>query len=119
MSHSRHLSLTLVFILGLGLLAVSFLPPAGRQSATDAGDDEARLLAAVQSEHPSLFFQAISINRADAPQLTVVPGIGPELARRIVAYRASNGPFRDLADLERVRGIGPAKLADLRAYCSL
>lgn len=119
MSDSRHLSLTLVFILGLVLLAVSFLQTGRQKSATEAGEGEARLLAAVEQEHPHLVFQAISINRADTQQLTVVPGIGPELARRIVAYRTANGPFRDLAHLERVRGIGPAKLADLQAYCSL
>ena len=49
----------------------------------------------------------IDINRADDPQLNVLPGIGPALAARIVADREANGPFATVGDLARVPGIGP------------
>ena len=54
----------------------------------------------------------VSVNRASAAELEKVPGIGPQLARRIVAYR----PYRSLDELTRVPGIGPRSLERLRPY---
>jgi len=54
------------------------------------------------------------VNRAPADTLLFLPGIGPALAGRIVAERESGGPFRDLEDLQRVRGIGPKLAAKLK-----
>jgi len=56
--------------------------------------------------------ERIDPNSAAEADLDRLPGIGPALARRIVAARA-DGPFRVPADLERVAGIGPKKLAAL------
>ena len=53
-------------------------------------------------------------NTADAAALTVLPGIGPALARRIVEEREAAGPFRRPEDLTRVRGIGPKTLATIK-----
>jgi hypothetical protein len=51
----------------------------------------------------------LDVDRASAAQLESLPGIGPALARRIVATRDSSGTFGSLAALQsRVRGIGPA-----------
>ncbi|MDR2253698.1 MAG: ComEA family DNA-binding protein [Bifidobacteriaceae bacterium] len=55
----------------------------------------------------------IAVNSASAEDLTALPGIGPVLAARIVAFREANGPFRELADLGEVSGIGPKILAGL------
>ena len=49
----------------------------------------------------------VDVNRATAAELATLPGIGDELARRIVAYREAHGPFRRPADLGAVAGIGP------------
>jgi competence protein ComEA len=49
----------------------------------------------------------VAINLASAAELERLPGVGPVLAARIVADRAARGPFRDVSDLQRVRGIGP------------
>lgn len=56
----------------------------------------------------------VDINRADAGQLDALPGVGPATAAAIVAERERNGPFLTVDDLERVPGIGPAKLSGLR-----
>jgi competence protein ComEA len=50
----------------------------------------------------------IDVNRATAEELVRLPGVGPVLAARIVAYRDTAGPFRSVEQLERVSGIGPA-----------
>jgi len=50
----------------------------------------------------------VNPNRADAKALARLPGIGPHLAEAIVRYRETHGPFRRLADLERVPEIGRA-----------
>ncbi len=68
---------------------------------------------AADDERPS--FQ-VDINRATWPELALLPGIGPTLAKRIVANRCEEGPFRSARDLLRVRGIGPQKLAALRRH---
>ena len=52
----------------------------------------------------------IDINRADAEQLTALPGIGEVLARRIVAYREENGSFLSTQELQNVEGIGERRL---------
>lgn len=56
----------------------------------------------------------ISVNRATASDLEALPGVGPVLAERIVAYREENGPFRAPEDLLDVPGIGESKLASIR-----
>ncbi|MEJ5328561.1 MAG: helix-hairpin-helix domain-containing protein [Desulfobaccales bacterium] len=61
----------------------------------------------------------VELNTASAADLERLPGLGPELARRIVAYREQHGPFRRLEDLTAVKGIGPQKLARLTMYLTV
>lgn len=60
--------------------------------------------------------QRVNINTADEAQLETLPGIGPTLARRIVAYRETHGPFATVDDLLAVSGIGPSLLDKLRPW---
>jgi competence protein ComEA len=53
----------------------------------------------------------ISINRATADQLEELPGIGPALSSRIIAYRDANGGFKTKEDLLNVSGIGDSIFA--------
>lgn len=55
----------------------------------------------------------VDVNTADAVTLETLPGIGPTTAAAIVAERERHGPFTSVGDLERVAGIGPAKVAAL------
>jgi competence ComEA-like helix-hairpin-helix protein len=59
---------------------------------------------------------ALDPDRATAAEWERLPGIGPTLARRIVADRAARGPFRSGDGLLRVRGIGPKTLERIRSY---
>jgi competence protein ComEA len=58
-------------------------------------------------------------NRAGARALAFVPGLSSRLAEEIVADREANGPYADLADLERVKGIGPKRLAKAAPHLAL
>ncbi len=57
----------------------------------------------------------LDLNTATVEQLDTLPGVGPSLARVIVGYRESQGPFRKVDDLLRVSGIGPSKLQQFRS----
>lgn len=55
----------------------------------------------------------VDLNRAEASELTRVPGIGAKTARAIVDYRRAHGPYRDFRDLLQIKGIGEKKLEKL------
>jgi competence protein ComEA len=48
----------------------------------------------------------VDLNTATVEQLTVLPGVGPTLAARIVEYRQKSGGFHSAEELLNVRGIG-------------
>ena len=56
----------------------------------------------------------ININTADAAGLEQLPGVGPAIAARIIAWREQNGPFRSVDELSSVSGIGEKTLDGLR-----
>ncbi len=61
----------------------------------------------------------VNINTANAQTLTSLPGIGPKIAERIVAYREQKGPFRSTDDLMKVKGIGKKTFAKLKPYIDI
>ncbi|HHY93502.1 MAG TPA: ComEA family DNA-binding protein [Firmicutes bacterium] len=58
----------------------------------------------------------IDINHASAADLDSIPGIGPALAQRIIAFRETNGPFARVDDLLQVPGIGPKTLDKMKDW---
>jgi competence protein ComEA len=62
--------------------------------------------------------ERVDVDRATAPELERLPRVGPELARRIVEERDSNGPFGSLGALRRVAGVGPGALRALERSVS-
>ncbi|MFE7559884.1 helix-hairpin-helix domain-containing protein [Kitasatospora sp. NPDC057500] len=64
--------------------------------------------------------QPVSLNRATLEQLDTLPGVGPTLAQRIIAFRASHGgAFRSLDQLRQVSGIGERTYMELRPLLTL
>jgi competence protein ComEA len=65
---------------------------------------------------PTTIEFAVDVNSADWPELTLLPNVGETLARRIVENRQQHGPFADVHDLQRVKGIGPRTVEQMRPY---
>ncbi len=58
----------------------------------------------------------VDLNAADAATLATIPGIGPGLAERIVAFRQANGPFASVDELLDVSGITDRRLDAILPY---
>ena len=56
----------------------------------------------------------ININLASETELDSLPGVGPVMAGRIIAWRESNQRFHSIEELQEVPGIGPKVFANLK-----
>jgi competence protein ComEA len=92
--------------------AASAAPAAG--SAATASAPAAADAAAPAA--PAVVGNKINVNTATVAQLVAakIPRLGPALAQKIVDHRTANGPFKSLADLDNVSGVGPAMLEQLK-----
>lgn len=66
-----------------------------------------------EAADPDSSVYPININFADAETLQLLPGIGPERAEAILAYREEHGIFVTKEELLNVPGIGEGILADI------
>lgn len=61
----------------------------------------------------------LDLNRATEQDFDALPGIGPRLAERIMAYRQSVGAFHSLDELRDVKGIGKKKFERIRPLVTM
>jgi len=61
----------------------------------------------------------VDLNRASLAELETLPGIGPVLAQAIIDYRSAHRGFRSVDELADVRGIGPARMEQLRPLVTI
>ena len=94
----------------------------GRSSFFDAGElppESAFSGEGLTGAESILFGLAIDINSAGIDDLADIPGIGSRTAEAIIAYREKEGPFQDLDELVKVKGIGAKKLEMIGRYLSI
>ena len=107
-------------LLGLTALSLSLLLGLflrDRRAVDAPAFVETELTAPIEEVRPDP--SPVNLNTADAEALTALPGIGEELARRIVEYREEHGPFEAVEDLTEVSGIGQGKLAALEGLVTV
>ena len=62
------------------------------------------------------YHDTIDLSSATEGELRELSGVGPALARRIVAWREEHGGFESVDQLAEVRGISPRVLEGLRPH---
>ena len=62
---------------------------------------------------------AINLNTATPKQLEALPGIGPALAKRIVAFREKRGRFKRVEELLAIPGISEKKWKALHDHLTV
>ncbi|MDA3897720.1 MAG: ComEA family DNA-binding protein [Desulfobacteraceae bacterium] len=85
----QHLKRTLIFLAVIGFVSAFAMSV----SAEDSADK-------------------ININTATVEELIQLKGVGEKLSQAIIDYREKNGLFKNVVDLENIKGIGPKILAD-------
>lgn len=70
-------------------------------------------------QHSLVLLGSLPLNSATADELTLVPGIGPVLAHRVVQHRQKYGEFEGVEELLQVEGIAEKKLEILRRYLTI
>jgi competence protein ComEA len=58
---------------------------------------------------------AVNINTATKEELTTLKGVGEKRAQEIIDYRKKHGNFKSVDDLEKVPGIGPGLMKQIRS----
>ncbi|MDT0630284.1 helix-hairpin-helix domain-containing protein [Rubrivirga sp. S365] len=101
-------------------------PPAETAPANSLADAPAAQVAAAEVAAAAAPRRAskpppapTNLNTASAADLQRLPGIGPALAGRIVAYRETNGPFRSPDQIVEVKGIGDKTFEKLAPWLHL
>ncbi|HAU48049.1 MAG TPA: hypothetical protein DCW57_03125 [Planctomycetaceae bacterium] len=59
---------------------------------------------------------SLDINSAPPTELSLLPGIGPTMASRIIETRQQRGPFKSVDDITHVPGIGKITLQEMRPF---
>ncbi len=95
------------------LPAATARTPGGAATPTAPEAEPATRLATLDPGHP------ININTATQEELESLPYIGPATAKKIIAYREANGPFKTVDDILKVFGVGPKTLEQIRPYITV
>jgi competence protein ComEA len=74
------------------------------------------LLRGRRERAPAAVPRLIDLNRAPVGELMALPGFGRARAAAVVLHRVRAGPFRSVAELGAVDGIGAETLAAVRSF---
>ncbi|MFO0773411.1 MAG: helix-hairpin-helix domain-containing protein [Nitrospiraceae bacterium] len=88
-------------------------PREPRMSGAAPHIDERRVVK-VQAGEPKL-----DVNRATQEDFERLPGIGPSIAKQLLDYRVQHGAYREVADLQAVKGIGKKRFERLAPFVTV
>ncbi|MBR5704914.1 MAG: helix-hairpin-helix domain-containing protein [Deltaproteobacteria bacterium] len=103
----------------LMMVAVTWASPLGQpfsNQGTSYGGAIGKSAPSVDKATPGkvrLPGEKINVNTASAAELSKLPGVGPKIAKEIVARRTTYGPFKSPRDLLEVKGIGKKVLSGM------
>jgi len=85
------------------------------------GKDMKKILAIFVAFFASITmaYAAVNLNTATKEELITLDGIGEVKAQAIIDYRTKNGPFKSMADVDKVPGIGEGTLKKIDKEVSL
>lgn len=63
--------------------------------------------------------RVVNINEANAQELNGLPGVGPKIAERMIAYRNQRGSFRTVEELQNVKGVGKKLFEKIRPFVDI
>lgn len=107
--------LMLVLVLCLGYL----LGYSARKPAFQVTVEPAPVISSETEMNPEEPTGPIDLNTATKEELEQLPGIGPALADRIIAYRQKQGSFTSIEQIMDVEGIGEKRFEDLKDLISI
>lgn len=114
---SRGLLLLFVFWLVAWIWPSGLLRPFPEGTTSwRARNDRQGILGPLTLTEKILLGYPLSFQKMSVKDWEMIPRIGPALAKRIVAYQATNGPVVELEDLDRIPGIGPKTIEGLRQF---
>lgn len=87
----------------------SLVGPAAAGNSVDLAS-----LVGPDAAEPTPIVGLTNLNSAGLDALIALPGIGPALARRIIAYREQHGPYTSIEQLIDIQGIGPRNIDEFR-----
>jgi competence protein ComEA len=126
MSRPQAIAVVLALALALGLVSLSRRPAAGSPGACPDGGPlmlSADGVASCAPGAPLPAGQALTLkqkfdcNTATEADFALVPGIGPSLAKELVAAR--DGGFVTWDQIDAVSGVGATRLIALQAACDI
>ena len=92
----------------------------GQESEVKSGSkitlnkDGSAQIGQMSGEKHIIFSIPLNINKATAQDFEALPGIGPNLAERIIETRKRLGGFKTVDDFKKVKGIGEKKFEKIR-----
>jgi competence protein ComEA len=95
--------------------------PTGTKLLVTPKPDGTNKVKIIPMTNPERLLLGISmpLNTATEQDLELIPGIGPQLAQRIIIFREQNGLYKDIADLMNIKGIGEKKLKEIAPYVTV
>lgn len=90
-----------------------------RLKAQKAGQDPNYYLSKPSLSQSGATGPKVNINSASVTELQQLSGVGQKKAEAIIQYREQNGRFKNVNDLQNVKGIGPKLLEKNRARLAL